>query len=148
MTDTDDFTAKYQRHLEILSETNALNKTAVFDALLAAGIKTITVNFNGESDSGQIEEVVAYSNEGPGQIPATSIQFRFMSWGITEPTPRDLPLSEAIEDLCYDYLSQEHDGWENNDGAFGDFTFHVEDRRIELAFNARYSDFVSHGHTF
>jgi len=149
MTDTDDFTAKYQRYLEVLSQANALNKTAVFDALLAAGIKTVTVTFNGESDSGQIEEVVAYAKEGPApQIPATSIQFRFMSWGITDPAPRDLALPEAIEDLCYGYLSQEHDGWENNDGAYGDFTLHVEDRRIELAFNARFSDSVHHGHTF
>ena len=148
MTDTDDFTASYNRHLEMLAQTNALNKAAVFDALQAAGIDTVTVNFNGESDSGQIEEVVAYAQEGPRELPSTSVKLQSVSWGSTESISSERPLAEAIEDLCYDYLSQEHSGWENNDGASGDFTFHVRDRRIELDVHVRFSDSVYHGYTF
>ncbi len=148
MGDANDFMASYENHLKVLAEANTLNKTAVFDALIAAGIKTVTVNFNGEGDSGQIEEVVAYSNEAPGQIPATPIKLQSASWGNAKSTLRELPLSEAIEDLCYDYLSQEHGGWENNDGAYGEFTFHVEDRRIELDFNGRFTDSTNFSHIF
>lgn len=147
MTDID-FAAAYQRHTETLSRANELNKDAVFNALAAAGITTVTVNFNGESDSGQIEDVAAYTKEGTAEIPQTPITLHSASWGTAELTRAERPLSEAVEDLCYDYLSQEHGGWENNDGGYGDFTFHVEDRRIELDFHARYTDSVHHGHVF
>jgi hypothetical protein len=147
MTDTD-FTARYQRHTQALSQANALNKTAVFDALAAAGITTVTVHFNGESDSGQIEDVAAYAKEEDARIPSTPITLHSANWGAPELTSSARSLKEAVEDLCYDYLSQEHGGWENNDGGYGEFTFHVEDRRIELDFNARYTDSVHHGHVF
>ena len=37
-------------------------------------------------------------------------------------------------------LEQEQGGWENNDGAFGEFTFDVAERTIELEFNGRFTD--------
>ena len=147
MTDTD-FNEAYHRHDEALAKANALNKAAVFEALAAAGIRTVTVHFNGEGDSGQIEDVAAYSKEGAAQIPETPIALHSVQWGSPGLASSERPLSEAVEVLCYDYLSQEHGGWENNDGGYGEFTFHVEDRRIELDFNARYTDSVHHGHVF
>jgi hypothetical protein len=57
-------------------------------------------------------------------------------------------MAEAIEQLCYDFLEQEHGGWENNDGAFGEFTFNVAERTVELEFNGRFSDFTTSSHTF
>jgi hypothetical protein len=148
MTDTTEIFTAYEIHQKALTEANLFNKTAVFDALAAAGITTVAVTFDGEGDSGQLEEIVAYSSEGPGQIPSTSIKFSFSGWGNDDPVVRDIPLAEAIEDLCYGYLSQEHGGWENNDGAYGDFTFDIVQRRIELDLHARYSDSVYYGHTF
>jgi hypothetical protein len=57
-------------------------------------------------------------------------------------------LREAIEELCYDYLSDKHDGWENNDGGFGTFVFDVATRAIELEFNARFIEFTTSTHEF
>jgi hypothetical protein len=57
-----------------------------------------------------------------------------------------LPLAEAIETLCYDLLRQTHAGWENNDGAFGDFTFDVPARTISLDHNDRYTAIESYTH--
>jgi hypothetical protein len=148
MTDTTDILDAYQIHQKALAEANLLNKNAVFDALAAGGIKTVTVNFDGEGDSGQLEEVMAYSSEGPVQIDAISIKFRTTGWGDSDPVIRDVPLTEAIEELCYDYLSQEHGGWQDNDGSYGEFTFHVGDSQIDLDFNARYTDSVHYSHTF
>ena len=47
-----------------------------------------------------------------------------------------------------DYLQQEHDGWEINDGSYGEFTIIVAKRKIELHFNARFTDFHRHTKTF
>jgi hypothetical protein len=59
-----------------------------------------------------------------------------------------MTLREAIEELCYGYLTQEHGGWENNDGAFGEFTFDVRAASIKLEFNARFTDYSTSTHKF
>jgi hypothetical protein len=81
------------------------------------------------------------------QIPAREITVKCASWD-GPVTDRIIALDEAIVDLCYDYLEYEHGGWENNDGAYGEFTFDVAERHVELSFNARFSDSVHYSHTF
>jgi hypothetical protein len=51
-----------------------------------------------------------------------------------------LQLREAVEQLCYDCLRDKHEGWEINDGSFGEFDFNVEKQTIALVFNARFTD--------
>ena len=146
MNDTTDFITQYQRQHEAIVKANALNKNAVFDALAAAGIATVTVTFNGEGDSGQIEEVTASGESG--RVPDINVVFYLVKMGVSEPSPSQIPLSKAIEDLCYDYLSDEHGGWENNDGAYGEFIFDVATQQIDLDFNARFTDSAHYSHTF
>ena len=44
------------------------------------------------------------------------------------------------------FSSETHDGWENSDGAYGDFTFDVAERTITLDYNERHmeSDYSQH----
>jgi hypothetical protein len=144
MSDTSDFMASYEHHQKRLAEANVLNKNLVFEALTAAAITIVNVMFDGEGDSGQIGEITA----GNAEIPQLSIDLKQAAWGTDTLTNRTTTLREAIETLCYDYLSQEHDGWENDDGGYGEFTFRVAERQLELDFNARYSDSVSYSHSF
>lgn len=138
MTEFEDLMAKTAAEAKALAEANAVNKTAVFTALAAASITQVTVMFDGGGDSGQIDEITARAGDDKADIPDAEIRF----------DDRPLPLKEAIEHLCFDYLSQEHGGWENNDGGQGDFTFHVAEMRIELDFNQFYTDSTNHTHTF
>ena len=39
--------------------------------------------------------------------------------------------------LAYDFLEEVHDGWENEDGAYGEFVFDVGERTIRLEYNER-----------
>jgi hypothetical protein len=148
MTDFDDFEQKLKHHRATVAKANDMNKAAVFDALSAAGITEVVVGFDGEGDSGQIESVAARSGQTSSELPTTAVTIASTQWGADDITAREMPLSEAVEALCYGYLEQEHGGWENNDGAYGEFTFDVTERRIELDFNARFSDFVSYSHSF
>jgi hypothetical protein len=138
----------WTQYEEALKAANGLNKTAVFDALAAAGVTRVEVTFNGEGDSGQIEDVVARRAEEAHPIPKTLVPFHSASYGSPETKTSEKSLAQAIEALCYDYLEQEHGGWENNDGGSGDFVFHVEDRRIELEFSQVFTDSTQHSHTF
>jgi hypothetical protein len=148
MADADNFDKRYKQYEEAQNKANELNKAAVFDVLAESGIQYVSVDFEGEGDDGQIEEVNASKNDQPVAMPESSLPFHVVAWGSETITSTTTPLSEAIERLCYDYLSQEHGGWENNDGGYGNFTFDVAARTINLDFNARYSDSTRHYHTF
>jgi hypothetical protein len=145
MSDSKDFGTLLERHNKALLEANSANKAAVFDALATAGINTVNVTFDGEGDSGQIENILA---DGSAEIPEIQVELQQTGWGTGKIDSSQSTLREAIETLCYDYLSQEHDGWENNDGAFGEFIFSVAAKTIELEFNGRFSDVHTSSHAF
>jgi hypothetical protein len=50
--------------------------------------------------------------------------------------------------LCYDFLEEEHGGWENNDGEFGEFLLDVLKRTVELEFHGRFTDVSTSHHSF
>lgn len=168
MSDFHTVMASYERRLQAVRKANELNKTIVFDALAAAGITEITVTFDGYGDSGQIEDITAHMGEAPKALPApaateaspaapaaaaiplpkTRLTLHQAPWNREELGTYETTLQCAIEDLCYGYLEQEHDGWENNDGAFGEFRFNVAERSIELEFNGRFTDTYTENHSF
>lgn len=148
MTDFDNIADSYERHREALAKANEHNKTALFDALAVAGIISVTAEFDGEGDSGQIESVVACTGDAHVPLPATQVRLQHSSRQYDRVATTTSPLPEAIETLCYSYLEQEHGGWENNDGAFGTFEFDVARRTIRLEFNGRFTDVATHNHDF
>ena len=148
MFDSDDFNTQYLAREAAIKAANQFNKTAIFDALAATDITTVTVTFDGEGDSGQIESVCALSREEPRDIPPASVEIREASWGNPDVRTVTKPLAEAIEYACYDFLREHHDGWENNAGAYGDFVFHVAERRLSLDVNTRFVDTTYSHHEY
>ena len=143
-----DFLDRYKLYLETIAEANQLNKPIVFDALAAANVTRVTVNFDGEGDSGQINTITAYTaGDVPADVPETELILHRATQNESDRTV-EVTLLNAIETLCYDYLSQCHDGWENNDGAYGTFEFDVAKRSIRLDFNERFTDTTHHSHDF
>ena len=82
------------------------------------------------------------------ELPSAPLTIHEVQFGKADPSTASQPLREAIEALCYDCLGQEHGGWENNDGAYGTFTFDVPKRTIELEFNGRFTDVATSHHEF
>lgn len=152
MTVTPDFAA-YEAKRAVMSALEAdvlpLNKAALFDALEVAGIHTIVVIFDGSGDSGQIESVDALLVDNtPVDLPRTKITFRTVSFERLEVGTDTLCPDTVIERLAYDFLEKTHDGWENNDGAYGEFTFAVAERSITLEYNERHMESDYHCHEF
>jgi hypothetical protein len=140
-----DFKATYANYLARLAEDNDHNKKTVFDALEAAGVETVTVDFDGEGDSGNVDEPCF---QGGKTDTAPSVTIRVTSYrpdGFEEQTQT---LPQAVETLCYGYLAQEHGGWENNEGAFGEFVFDVAGRTIRLEFKQRLMEYETYEHSF
>ena len=122
------------------------NKAALFDALAAAGITSVVVTFDGAGDSGQIESIDARIGDDVAMLPTCDIETATPGWDGSELQRRMLPLSEAIEQLAYAFLEETHGGWENNEGAFGEFTFDVAERTIQLDYNERVESSEYSGH--
>jgi hypothetical protein len=92
MTNDDDITAGYERHVANIREAIKANKAAVFEALAAAGITFVTAEFDGEGDSGGISEVSAGIGDMPAELPAISILFQQARFGtdVLNITPQKL----------------------------------------------------------
>ena len=61
---------------------------------------------------------------------------------------RSLSLEDVVEQLACDFLSDTHGGWENNDGAYGEFCFDAAARCIHLEFNERFTSSELFTHDF
>jgi hypothetical protein len=126
------------------------NKQKIFDALQGSNIAQITVRFHGYGDSGQIESIEATNSEGveipvpSGPVNMSRVQFSPEDENVaSEPHT----IEEAIENLCYDSLSEYYGGWEDNEGAYGEFVLNLLAGIINLEFNERYIETTTYNHT-
>jgi hypothetical protein len=152
MSTSSDF-IRYQEKMAALSalriEALPLNKTALFDALAAAGIDQVVVEFDGSGDSGQIENVAAtVGDDTPIDLPQIEITLHEVDREKMSLFVRKITAAQAIEDLTYELLGDTHGGWGNEDGAYGDVTFDVNEQSITLNFNERYTSTTHYFHKF
>jgi hypothetical protein len=144
----DDWSSKLDEHRRQAVDRLTSNKEALFNALEAADITSVAVNFDGYGDSGQIESIEAVAGIEVVSLPDTLVEIAGLAWGEPEARTQLLSLRAAIEELAYDFLGQTHGGWQDGDGAYGDFTFHAEQRTITLDYNERYSATENYVHEF
>ncbi|MDA8232170.1 MAG: hypothetical protein M0006_12605 [Magnetospirillum sp.] len=145
---TSDWEAQRAAHDRLHAELQPHNKAALFDALTATGVTLVVVSFDGYGDSGQIENIEVKSADGIAAMPEDKIEIASVVWGQPEPDRSTVSIADAIECLVYDLLNDTHYGWENNDGAYGDFTFDVAKRTITLDYNERYTASEYSQHVF
>jgi hypothetical protein len=148
---TTDLTAwldKDREHARRASELLPANKIVLFNVLVASGITHVIVHFDGYGDSGQIEDIEAKAGDAVAELPDDRIEVLDPIWGSSEIERQTHTIGEAIEHTAYAFLRQTHEGWENNDGAYGDFAFDVAERTITLDYNERYTSSENYTHEF
>ncbi len=139
---------KQKKYQEVQASVRELNKAAVFDALATSHVTSVIVDFDGSGDEGQINNLMPYAGESEAELPNTLLTVRAVELNGNIVKTQETTLKDAIEQLCYDLLGQEHGGWEINDGSYGEFCFDVESRTIALEFNGRFTDTWTDNHTF
>jgi hypothetical protein len=142
------FSTEWANYSGLAAEANRLNKVIVFDALSKAGITHVRVEFDGDSDQGQMGKAEAQCKGDDVPFPAVTLSLRLTEFGCSDFSFSDLSLQEAVEQLCYGYLAVGHSGWEIDDGSFGEFTFDVATRTITLDFYGRLVDTDYSNHTY
>lgn len=144
----DDIMARYEAFRARRAELHADNKVKLFALLSATTITTVVVRFDGGGDSGQIEEIDALCGDGPADLPTVDVELMVTNYGSDRAFAEIQPLDKAIETICYALLASAHDGWENNEGAYGEFVFDVAANTITLDFNYRVIETENHSHVF
>lgn len=137
--------AKEARRNQLDADLMPANKTAVFDVLAAAGVVSVVVTFDGYGDSGQIESIDGRDAHGEVAVPEHQVTIASATWE-AEIERNTMSCREAVEQLAYDLLNATYGGWENNDGAYGEFDFDVAARSISLDYNGRYTAVESYSH--
>jgi hypothetical protein len=143
-----DWDAKQAAYDRLHAQLQISNKAALFDALAAAGVTIVVVSFDGYGDNAQIENIEVKAGEDIGALPAGEIEIARAAWGNSEPQHATVSIHDAVEQLAYDLLAATHSGWENNEGAYGEFTFDVAARTITLDYNERRIESANHQHVF
>ncbi|RIA46731.1 hypothetical protein DFR49_1285 [Hephaestia caeni] len=129
---------KYRTWEAAAAELVPENRQRLFAFLGLAPVTRVIVTFDGEGDSGQIEDIQPYNGEAQVDLPKGKIAFFDLPYGKTRPKQRKFSACQALEYLAYDLLRQKHSGWENSDGAYGEFTFDVTAGTITLDYNERF----------
>ena len=127
-----DWDAKRAVQDRLHAELQPQNQAALFDALAAGGVTLIVVTFDGYGDSGQIENIEAKVGDAVVAMPAGEVEIAEAIWDQPEPSRSPVSISDVTERLAYDLPERIHCGLENNDGAYGDFTFDAVERTITL----------------
>jgi hypothetical protein len=128
-------------------DIRARNKAMVFAALAETGIHCITVDYDGSGDSGQIENIEAWTADTKRLPFPTEPRIRLESENPERPCDEQ-NLEAAVESVAWDYLYDLYSGWENNDRAFGTFVFDVPSRTVTLEHNERYTEHNTTSHKF
>jgi len=144
--DPDAFMRRYREYQARAAELHAANKATVLAALRDAGISKVAVSFNGYGDSGQIDDVQVKAGDADAQLPDSSVEIARATLESNTTERLGKPLADALETLCYAMLEEKYGGWENNEGAFGEFIFDVAADRIVLDFNYRIETSENHTH--
>jgi hypothetical protein len=95
-----------------------------------AGVDYVYINYDGCGDSGQIDSIEYTDREGKPIDPAGKMT-------MTE---------DQLKDLFYDLTEARHPGWENNDGAFGEFEWDLMDDTLKHTHNDRFTDYDTTEH--
>ena len=145
----DDVMARWARREAQEAQLLPVNKTNIFAILAAAGMAMVLIRFDGSGDSGQIEEMEARDAKGISlPITDTPVNMLVLPWGEDIPKSQTVPLGQAVENITYHLLGSAHPGWENGDGAFGEFTFDVAAGTIRLDHYDRYTATEEFTHHF
>lgn len=125
------------------------NKVVLFDALARAGIETVVVCFDGAGDSGQIESIAGFG-DGDTEITLPDEMLALSEVEFDTATVKTVThgIRATIERTAYDFLEETHSGWEDGEGAYGEFTFSVADRSIRLEYSERYTETNDSVHEF
>lgn len=125
----------------------AENKRVIIKAMRENGIAQATVTYSGVGDSGGIDSIEASrSDDVVVNLSAlmVNVLVRHSTWSgggwNSKISEENTSLNEALEQFTYDWLEDNHSGWENNDGADGEVNFDIDEGKISITHRTHYTE--------
>ena len=131
---TSDWLDKYKADAKRQAKRLAAAKPHILAALKAKGIRSVSVEYDGSCDEGQIGEISATGRKAK---PATLKGSACLN---LDGDRRSYTLTEALEAFTWEVLLAYHDGFEINDGGYGTLNIDVAKGTITLDHNDRFTD--------
>lgn len=129
-----------QRRREANRLAFATNKARLMPILVAAGVTTIELTFDGCGDSGMVEAPETRDPVDLATLLQTPVLFsRGTAQGEVE--TGEMALGIALEELTYEALGTLHPGWEINEGSSGRLVIDTEASEISLQCCIRSSEY-------
>lgn len=128
------------------SDAPRMMLAAVCACAKAHGIATITIGYDGSGDEGAIDAVTLCGPADDGNDSAPEMcmpDVRLSTWTIPfrgDAFEIETTLESAIDDLGYELIAQNHAGWENGEGAYGELIIHVAAGKAKLEHSTRFVD--------
>jgi len=128
----DNWLAEHEANLKRRRDKLSAAKAALVAALKASRVATVTIAYDGEGDSGQVNDIAATNARGkPVQLRGSVV---LELDGV--PCCYNC-LSEAIDAFTWEVLALYHDGFVNNEGGYGTLTIDVRKSKVTLDHNDR-----------
>ena len=111
-------------------------KAAVLRALRSTSIQTVTIDYYGESDDGQIEDIsvdIAHAAELDAMVAVDLY---------SDGQPAQRLLRDVLDDFTWQVLDFCQSGYEINDGGHGIITIDVAKGTVTVNHNAHVTEFV------
>jgi len=121
-TDSPSLCEYYRRSLENLKK----RLPQVASELAAAGVARVLVQYDGCGDSGQIEDIQCRGAGGE--------LLELLAGG------------GVLKDLFYDLLEARHPGWEDGEGACGEFVWELASGSLHHEHHERFTDYDTTEH--
>ena len=113
-----------QQYYKERLENARKNLPLAAEELRLAGVARVDIYYDGCGDSGQIEDVRYFDAQH--------------KW--IQSLPPITITEDALRELFYDLLESRHAGWENNDGAFGEFEWDLIENTLKHSHSERYTE--------
>lgn len=155
---------------DALTKEDEANKKLMFEVLKDLGVAGVEVEYDGCGDSGQINTVTYLNRKDeeikevklrrldapvkladykvPGVLVYESTIIKNDQWVKQYKKSDATTLDGLVEDICWQLLSSQHGGWENNDGGEGKFTINVKNKKIHLEHSNFYTESDTSEHEF
>jgi hypothetical protein len=117
-------------------------KPFVLEQLRRNGVRTVHAQYDGEGDSGQINEITGCDANNQdvdlhsfkAEMPSDDSPLAALLGRLFGPCS----LENLVETYTWEILGAYHAGFENNDGGYGELTIDVKAGTVSLEHNERY----------
>lgn len=129
------------------------NRNQIMAALVKLGATDVTVDYSGGGDSGDVHTITILPETLKDALQSEQVLQRHSQWQFLDNEHKRVEtevlesLESALEHFTYQWLEENHPGWEINDGSSGNVIINVAEDICTLSHEMYYTESSLYEHT-